>query len=189
MIGLLTGTVRGITGSRVLLMTSGGVGYSVTAAGELLSHCRLGESLTCYIYTAVRENDITLYGFASEGALRLFEQVIQVSGIGPKVGIAIASVPQERVYSAVELGDISLLKSIPGLGPKTAKKLVLELQGRLILEPNSTAQQPKSPAMEDALEALVGLGYEPKTVHQVLDTAPESLTTEELVRYFLTHPA
>jgi holliday junction DNA helicase RuvA len=189
MIGFLSGTVATISPRKILVLTPGGVGYDVIPAGSLLAEVREGEAFASTIFTVVREQEITLYGFGTDVEKNLFEKLIGVSGIGPKTAIAMVSTPVDQFQNAISEGDVAFLTQIPGLGKKTAERLIVELRGKLNIETAGTTNLPKSTAATEATDALKNLGYDPRTINEVLGNAPKNASTEELVKFFLTSNA
>jgi holliday junction DNA helicase RuvA len=189
MIGFLSGSVATISPRKILVLTPGGVGYDVIPAGSLLANVKEGETFAATIFTVVREQEITLYGFGSDTEKNLFEKLIGVSGIGPKTAIAMVSTPVDQFQNAVSQGDVAFLTQIPGLGKKTAERLIVELRGKLNLETAGTENLPKSTAMQEATDALKNLGYDPRTISDVLSNVSKNATTEELVKSFLSSNA
>lgn len=141
----------------------GGVGYSVHI--PLSTFYRLGpegETVTLLIYTHVREDALTLFGFLTAAEQFLFERLISVSGVGPKLAINILSgIDAAELRTALRTSDIARMTRVPGVGRKTAERLVLELKDKLpAVEPTEPTQQPAaSSAKEDLLSALANLGY------------------------------
>lgn len=171
----------------ILVMTSGGVGYSVIPAGSLLASVKQGEVIEAEVLMIVRENDISLYGFGGKEEKILFQKLIGISGVGPKMGLAMVSVPVDAFLKAVEEGDVAFLTQIPGLGKKKAERLIVELRGKIDLSAIDAASGPKNPDYEEAVEAIEGLGYAPDQIRKVLDPVKdEGMNSEGLVRYFLS---
>lgn len=178
------GTVLSLGAKNVVVMTSGGVGYNVLTAGSLLAELKEGGKFEACIHTIVKETEISLYGFGNDAEKALFEKLIGVSGIGPKTAIAMVSTPTEQFMRAVSEGDVPFLTKLPGLGKKTAERLIVELRGKLNLEVVSSGKQ--SPAMDEAIDALKNLGYDKSSIVNVLKEAPENAETEDLVKFFLS---
>lgn len=157
MIGSLRGNIAQKSATEIILEVAG-VGYRViTPLGVLSELPPVGSEVFLYIYTYVREDAISLYGFSSEGEKKVFTTLLGISGIGPKVALSIVSgIPYEEFLTAVEAEDITRLTRIPGLGKKTAQRLVLELRGKL---PKDVEGAPADAEFEDALSALLNLGY------------------------------
>jgi Holliday junction DNA helicase RuvA len=169
--------------SRVVVDVNG-VGYDVFV--PLSTYYGLGDTgaeVSLKIHTHVREDALTLYGFATALEQELFERLISVSGIGPKVALSVLSgIEPNELIRAVELKDVTRLTSIPGVGKKTAERIVLELTGRLPLSRVGAAaadEMPSGPAgvRDDVLSALVNLGYHrplaEKAVAAAVRTAPD----------------
>lgn len=139
-----------------------GVGYGVNiplyALGDIPEE---GEPVFLHIYTHVKEDDIQLFGFLTEDDRKTFTTLIGISGIGPKIGLAILSgMPVDRFIETVNNEDVSSLTTIPGLGKKTASRLILELKGKLpSLTSVNSEEKDKISKAEDAVSALVNLGY------------------------------
>jgi Holliday junction DNA helicase RuvA len=168
----------------------GGIGYHVNVPLCSLSNIPSpGEHVFLHTYTHVREDALQLYGFLTEEEKNIFVKLIGISGIGPKLGIAILSgMPSERFVEAVHNEDLTLLTTIPGLGKKTAARLILELREKLL--PRDTLSHPGShPAAGDAVSALVNLGYKrsisDKAVDMALASGADSL--EDIIKEALKH--
>lgn len=155
----------------------GGVGYDVQV--PVSSFYGLGDAgadVSLRIHTHVREDVIALFGFGSALELQLFERLIAVSGIGPKVALAVLSgiEPPELVH-AVQRGDVARLTAIPGIGKKTAERIVLELKDRLAAMGTSggapEAVTAGGPARDDLLSALLNLGYHRPAAEKAVDAA------------------
>jgi Holliday junction DNA helicase RuvA len=184
MIAFLTGRVVGKTASYVLLDVAG-VGYRLLMSTRSLSALPpAGDDVTVHTYLHVREDELTLYGFENEDERALFEKLIGVSGVGPKVALAIlSSVAPDALRSAVAREDVGLLSSVPGIGKKTAQRLILELKDKLDvpdLGPGATAGS--SLAAAEARDALLFMGFSPAEAAVVLRDAAPSATTEELLK-------
>jgi Holliday junction DNA helicase RuvA len=155
----------------------GGVGYDVQV--PVSSFYGLGEAgsdVSLRIHTHVREDQLSLYGFGSALELQLFERLIAVSGIGPKVALAVLSgIEPPDLVQAVQRGDVARLTAIPGIGKKTAERIVLELKDRLasLAGPGATpeASPAAGPVRDDLLSALVNLGYHRPAAEKAIDAA------------------
>lgn len=189
MIGFLTGKIAAVSAKKILVLTSGGVGYDLFPAGSLLASCQKDGDFAAEIFTIVRENEITLYGFGSRDEKLLFEKLIGVSGIGPKTALLMVSTPTDQFLSAISEGDVSFLTQIPGLGKKTAERLIVELRGKLKLESAGEVSMPVSPTKAEATDALRNLGYDARMIADRLSQAPDDASTEELVKFFLSSNA
>jgi len=184
MIGYINGIVKRVSEKEILVITQGGVGYSVYPAGSLLAKCQKDAEISAEILTIVRETEISLYGFGHLEEKELFTKLISVSGIGPKTALQMVSIPPSQFMTAIENGDISFLTRIPGLGKKTAERLIIELRGKIDLSKQENLAE-KNPAMSEAFQALENLGYDRQTIGKRLEKAEESSTAEELVKFFL----
>jgi len=177
-IGRLSGLIARKAPQTVVLDVHG-VGYQVTIplstfytlAGE-------GEAAVLEISTQVREDAITLFGFATSREKTLFEQLISVSKVGPKLATAVLSgIAVEELCAAISTGNVARLATVPGIGLKTAERLVLELRGKVQAlaaaeAPAATgAGAPGSLAADDAVAALVNLGYRPKDAERAVGRA------------------
>ncbi|PYX18203.1 MAG: Holliday junction branch migration protein RuvA [Acidobacteria bacterium] len=154
------------------IVETGGVGYDVTISVPTFSDLpAVGAEVTLHIHTHVREDLIALYGFLRPAEKRLFEKLITVSGIGPKLAITILSgMAADEMVSAIRGNDVARLTRIPGIGKKTAERMVLELRDKLPTE--GIAESPVTPAMsaveEDVLSALMNLGYQRAAAERAL---------------------
>lgn len=188
MIGLIHGQITEITDKEILILTSGGVGYRVMPAGSLFAKCKKNASITAEVLTIVRENEISLYGFGDRAERMLFEKLISVSGIGPKTALSMVSIPADQFMAACESGDVNFLTRIPGLGKKTAERLIIELRGKLDLS-STESSLPQNKSFTEASDALENLGYDKHTIRKILSDAPANASAEELVKRFLSSNA
>lgn len=191
MIASLKGIVQSKRPER-LIVDVNGVGYHVNiplcSFGEIPEQ---GNPVFLHTYTHVREDALQLFGFASEDERSVFTTLLGISGIGPKLALAILSgMPVQRFVAAVHNEDISLLSTIPGLGKKTAARLVLELKGKLpSLGKDGTPVSLKHSAAEDAISALVNLGYKKPLSENAVDKAVKggADSIEEMIREALKY--
>jgi holliday junction DNA helicase RuvA len=153
-----------------------GVGYDVAISIPTFSELpAVGSEVALHIHTHVREDALNLYGFLRLEEKRLFEKLLSVSGIGPKLAITILSgMPADEMVGAIRGGDVARLTRIPGIGKKTAERMVLELRDKLP-PVGAPAAQPATPATtpveEDVLSALVNLGYQRAAAEKALQSA------------------
>jgi Holliday junction DNA helicase RuvA len=160
------------------VIEAGGVGYDVTISIPTFSDLPSpGTEVALHIHTHVREDQIALYGFLRPAEKTLFEKLITVSGIGPKLAITILSgMPADEMVGAIRGNDIARLTRIPGIGRKTAERMVLELRDKL--PPAQIGEAAPVPAMsaieEDVLSALVNLGYQRPTAERALASAAKN---------------
>ena len=185
MIGYINGLIID-KDEKSLLVLAQSIGYKIFATTELIANTKADQKIQLYIHTAVREDDISLYGFARKEELIFFNQLISVSGIGPKMAMDILSTPIHITQKAILNGDIELLTKIKGLGKKTAERMVLELKNKIIPISSDGKTMEVASYNEDAVEALVGLGYEKFHVVRALSDIPKEITkTEDIVKHFL----
>jgi holliday junction DNA helicase RuvA len=154
------------------IVEAGGVGYDVTISIPTFSDLPgVGSEVTLHIHTHVREDMIALYGFLRAAEKKLFEKLITVSGIGPKLAITILSgMPADEMVNTIRGNDVARLTRIPGIGRKTAERMVLELHDKLPAEQaGEVASPPAMSAVEaDVLSALMNLGYPRATAEKAL---------------------
>jgi len=164
-----------------------GVGYLVAATPAVLRRASAGAELTVDTYLHVREDALQLYGFADAEERELFVHLLTVSGIGPKVALAVVSgSPAAELRKAIALGDHARFQAIPGIGKKTAERIVLELKEKLgaVAEP-SLAAVSDAPSHLVARDALVELGYPVVDAERMLAEIDPELPAEERVRLAL----
>ncbi|HEU0050531.1 MAG TPA: Holliday junction branch migration protein RuvA [Patescibacteria group bacterium] len=177
MIGSLRGEVIEIMNGSVLLEVHG-VGYLVRVSVSTLAQLKPGAQVFLYTHDHVREDVHDLFGFLSMADLALFEQLLGISGVGPKVAMTILSVGSaDTVRRAIMNGDLATMTSVPGVGKKTAQKIILELKGQLIEAESVT------PGDRDVIEALQSLGYSAAAARDALkDISSEIADTSARVR-------
>jgi Holliday junction DNA helicase RuvA len=197
MISLLRGTVRHRSSLTIVLDVSG-VGYEVFCTQEAFERAPATGECELWTRLIVREDSMTLFGFASIDERSLFDQIIGVSGIGPKTAIGILSgIGAAQLKEAIASGDTGRLVGIPGIGRKTAERLVVELRDKLLKEeftaPLATASSANK-VRSDALQALMALGYQravaEKAIRDVLKEESEAgKTVESLIKRALKQAA
>lgn len=181
MIGYLQGTLKHLDATRALVVTNG-VGYEVHIS--LQSYYRLEgqREVALEIYTHVREDALSLYGFATAEEKFAFEKLISISGIGPTLAVKILSgIDPPTLAEAVARSDTRKLSSIPGVGRKTADRICLELRDKLVLPEGSraaTLAAPKPSVDDDVQSALVNLGYRAKEAENAVETARKELGSD-----------
>jgi len=175
-----------------VVIEAGGVGYHINIS--LNTYSKLGDAERCKLFTwlHVKEDAHTLYGFADEGERRLFLHLISVSGVGASTGLMMLSaITPAEIQAAIVKGDVPLIQRIKGIGPKTAQRLVLELQDKLKKDgPDTLIAVPADKTVKDeALSALVMLGFPKNAAEKVLDKELNrdsgNLTVEQLIKYAL----
>ncbi len=186
MIAYLSGTIIKKVPKAVILDT-GSVGYLVHLSTPLHEKLSEKEQVEFYIHTKVREDDISLYGFETFNELDFFKTLLNVNGIGPKLAMEILSQNPDKVKSAIINKDLAYLSKIPGIGKKTAERIVVELKNKVDLTDITRIHSNLENNLQDeAVEALQNLGYQKFEVLRVLKKMPDQLTeTEEIITYFL----
>lgn len=194
MIGYLHGKITRLELDWCLLDV-GGIGYRLRLPASTCEAVGLGETVTLYTYLQVREDALSLYGFASEAEYDLFTMLITVSGVGPKVAIGIVSaIAPEAFFEAIRIRNKAVLMKLPGIGKKSAERLVLELKDKVPAasgasvdwpEDVATAQSATGPVAE-TVQALVGLGYTEQEVRGAAEKlAAQYPQTDRLLRAVL----
>jgi holliday junction DNA helicase RuvA len=185
-IARLRGNVAARTAAGIVLDV-GGVGYLVAATPRVAA--RVGEEATVETYLHVREDALQLYGFASAAERELFELLLGVSGVGPKVALAIVSGSSpEELRRAIAREDMARFEAIPGIGRKTAQRVVLELREKMAaIAPGAEAESAGGAVL--ARDALVELGWSVPDAERALAGVDESLPVEEQVRSALKKAA
>jgi holliday junction DNA helicase RuvA len=154
------------------IVEAGGVGYDLVISVPTFSELpAIGGEVALHVHTHVREDALALYGFLRSSEKTLFEKLITVSGIGPKLAITILSgMASEEMVNAIRVNDIARLTRIPGIGKKTAERMVLELRDKLAIEKHGeiAAAPTLSAVEEDVLSALVNLGYQRAAAEKAL---------------------
>ena len=158
-----------------LIVDVGGVGYEVfVPLSTFYDIGDAGSDVTLRVHTHVREDALALYGFGTTLELELFERMIGVSGIGPKLALAVLSgIEPHELMRAVELADVARLTAIPGVGKKTSERMVLELKDRLPARAPTAASPGGAsvPLRDDVLSALVNLGYHRPLAERAVEAA------------------
>jgi Holliday junction DNA helicase RuvA len=164
-----------------------GVGYLVAATPAVMRRATAGAEITVETYTHVREDALQLYGFADAEERELFVQLLTVSGVGPKVALAVVSgSPAAELRKAIALGDHARFQAIPGIGKKTAERIVLELKEKLgTVAEQALAAVSDAPAHLVARDALIELGYSVVDAERALAEIDPELPAEERVRVAL----
>ncbi len=176
MIVSITGEIQ-YHGTSYLVIESQGIGYKVIVP-EMIAHSFAGTT-KIFTHEVIRENEREIFGFQSMEALELFWKLISISGVGPRISQKIVcSGDLSSVKSKIMAGNLEFLTHIPGVGKKTAQKIILELKGVLAEEPDMGALD------GDAVDALVGLGYSRKDAEQILSQV-DAKTTDERIRIAL----
>lgn len=163
MIGFIKGTIEDIEEDRAVVDCNG-IGYNIFMPSSVLANISIGATVKIYTYLAVREDAMNLFGFLGKQDLDIFKKLITVSGIGPKGGLSIMSVmTADEVRMAIITGDHKAISKAPGVGAKTAMKVIVELKDKVNLEEVSFVSGAAAPVesnlQKEAVMALVALGY------------------------------
>jgi Holliday junction DNA helicase RuvA len=165
-IGRLSGDVHQLSPGEVVV-EAGGVGYLVSTTLRAFNDLARSERAALWVHTVVRDDAIVLYGFLERAELETFQRLISVAGVGPRTALAVLSaLSPAELASAVEGGDTARLQRTPGVGRKTAHRIVLELRGSLAVAPTAGPDQ-----RTDAVSALVNLGYAERAAQRAVDAA------------------
>jgi Holliday junction DNA helicase RuvA len=187
MIAMLSGEVAVRRGDHVVLMCAG-VGYRVAVSSETLRQVpAVGQQATLHTHLVVREDALALFGFASEMEHDLFLELLGVQGVGPKMALAVLSGgPPRELLAAVAAGDTARLQAVPGIGKRTAERIVVELREKVGAAPPASpiaaavAEDPRRLAHE----GLVGLGFSAQEADALLEDAPAG-SPEDLIAHAL----
>ncbi|HEV2697623.1 MAG TPA: Holliday junction branch migration protein RuvA [Terriglobales bacterium] len=171
------------------IVDAAGVGYDVVISVPTFSELpSLGSEVSLHIHTHVREDQIALYGFLRPEEKELFEKLITVSGIGPKLAITILSgMPADEMVNAIRGNDLARLTKIPGIGKKTAERMVLELRDKLPLATEIARVLPSlSAVQDDVLSALLNLGYQRAAAEKAVATVEKDGSFDVMFRHALS---
>jgi len=183
MIGSLRGSVleRNTDGS--VLLEVGGVGYLVTVSDRVLAELEPGTPVFLYVHHHIREEAQTLYGFTSRDDRSTFQALIATHGIGPALAVAIlATHPPAALFDVVSNNDVAALTLVPGIGKKTAERLIIELRDRLSVPVLDSAHGGSVSAVADVRDALASLGYGTDEIREVLRELPTGADSSTLLR-------
>lgn len=191
MIAHIRGKVEEKFGLNGLIVDVSGVGYEMLVPIPDYEACNLGEERKFYTYHAVKENSEELYGFSSLVAKKLFELLISVQGVGPKAGIAIMSLAEaEEVRNAIANGDAAFISKASGVGKKSAERVIVDLRDKVGIPSKYGATEVKygvktKDEPDEALDALIALGFPLKEATAALEKVDANLSVEERVRLAL----
>jgi Holliday junction DNA helicase RuvA len=162
MIAHLTGTVRHLSTEKVVLEV-GGVGYSISITPRTSTHIVMGSEVSLSTTLIVREDSMTLFGFLDSRDRDIYETLQSVTGIGPKVALAITgALTPDELARAISMEDIAAIEKVPGIGRKGAQRLILELKGKLVSDTATPHLTTHSAVRDQLLSALTGLGFTAK---------------------------
>jgi len=189
MIATLAGVVSEKLGPMVVLDVQG-VGYGLQVTAEDFGRLPTGGKTKLYVYEHVREQGYDLFGFVQYDTQKLFEQLVGVKNVGPKVALAVLDIgTAPAVRGAIAAGDVKLLQSAKGVGKRAAEQIVVELRDKVGLAASEAAEgivaRPGVAAGDEAVEALVSLGYSPQDATLALKDIDATLSIEERVKLAL----
>ncbi len=186
MIGSLRGTVLERSGDTSVLVEVGGVGYVVTVTPRTLAELEPSSPVFLYVHHHIREDAQTLFGFRARDERSTFEVLVGTHGIGPSLAMAILGTHSpSALVDIVASNDLGSLTLVPGVGKKTAERLLVELRNRLslpVLDPVGAGASSGSSAVSDVREALAGLGYGPEEVRDALRELPSTADASTMLR-------
>ena len=187
MIAHLQGEIAEKFGTNGIIIDVHGVGYELTVPAPDFDNVNLGEAHKFYTYHSVRENAEELYGFSSLMAKKLFELLISVQGVGPKAGIAILSLAEaEEVRNAIANTDAGFVAKASGVGKKSAERVTLDLRDKVGIPSHYGAvAQPLAPESDEAVDALIALGFPLKEATAALANIDPALPTAERIKLAL----
>ncbi len=187
MIGFLQGKIIQKNKNSILLL-AGAVGYEIHISTSLSENLSISDSIEIFIYTKVREDEISLYGFATGADLEFFRLLISVSGVGPKTALEFFNHDVNQIKNAILQENAVYLSKIPGIGKKTAERIILDLKNKVLPDLTETLPDTLDQHLEEVTQALMGLGYQRGEIYRILKTPDrELISTEEMVTYFLQH--
>lgn len=186
-------TLNGVVSEKVagiVVLDVHGVGYGLQVTAEDFGRMHTKEPTKVYVYEHVREQSYDLYGFINVDTKRLFEQLLGVKNVGPKVALAVLDIgTAPAVRGAIAAGDVKLLQSAKGVGKRAAEQIVVELRDKVGLASTEAAEgivmRPGVTAGDEAIEALISLGYSPQDATLALKDIDASLPVEERIRQAL----
>ena len=187
MIARLSGEVAEYDGAQVVVLC-GGVGYGVHVCVDEQQQLQLGSQADLYIAEQIKEDAHELFGFLKRSRRELFRLLISVNGVGPKAAMAIINTGSEgQVRAAIANGDIKFITSAQGVGKKVAERVVVDLKSKVGLEVGEDATDflSDAPTGDEAVEALIALGYSSADATQVLRGVDQSLPTDERIKQAL----
>ena len=190
MYAFFKGKIDKIYNNRIILDVND-IGYEIYITESDIYTLNIGEMVKIYTYLHVREDEMKLFGFKSSESLEFFKKLITVSGVGPKAAIGIISkVDTESLCVAIATENVSALKSVPGIGPKMAQKIIFELKDKVLKEKvdeiQNKVKEKTNPNIEEATTALEVLGYTQKQIKEVIEKIDiQDDSVEDIIRKVL----
>lgn len=193
MFNYIKGTVEEIN-LNYIVIENNNIGYEINASTNTIADMRVGKEAKIYTKLIVREDDLNICGFSTKEELRMFELLTSVSKIGPKVGLSILSFSSpEKLGAFILSDDIANLSKAPGVGKKTAERIILELKDKIdkesvAFESTLFSEKPILVSQDEAVEALVALGYSPmESKEAVQKCKKDGLNTEDIIKKSLSY--
>ena len=187
--GRMIASLRGVAEKNVegVILDVAGVGYGVSVTSEDFGRLADGKEAKLYVHEHIREQGYDLFGFTLLDTKKLFEQLLNVKNVGPKVAMAVLDLGSASVVrGAIAAGDVKLLQSAKGVGKRAAEQIVVELRDKVGLAPGASAEdvvyRPGVNTQDEAVEALVSLGYSPQDAASALQKIDSSLSIEERIK-------
>ena len=188
MITTLTGKVAEKI-SEVVVLDIGGVGYGVYMTAEDYGHIRIGDDVEVYVYEHIRENSHDLFGFISQDTKALFEQLLGVNGVGPKMALNMLSIgTTKELKNAIAAGEVKFIQAANGVGKRVAERVVVDLKdkvGLISTTTDSLFMSSETAQKDEAVQALVGLGYSVSDAVNALSEVNDKLSTEDRIKQAL----
>lgn len=186
-------TLEGIVGEKIgetVVINVNGVGYGLLVTFEDFGALKTGDKAKLYIHESIRDNAYDLFGFRTQDSKKLFEQLLSVKGVGPKMALAILSVASlSHVRQAVAAGDIKFISQASGVGRKAAERVVVELKDKVGLAASEDATDfltaPSADPNDEALQGLVALGYSVQDAAEALKKVDKKLPASERIKQAL----
>lgn len=179
MIGYVSGVAKFVEANN-LIVDVNGVGYELMCSSNTMMDIQLEGPVTLWVYTHVREDALQLFGFSSKVEKKLFESLLKVNGIGPKMATTILSgASLDKIIDAIEAKDIKSLTALPKVGKKIAEQMILTLKGQLVFD---ESKSPQAQAHDDVYSALINLGFRSNDVQLVLKELGGELNFEDKLR-------
>ena len=193
MYSYIKGTIEEIGLTNIVIENSN-IGYEINVSSNTIKDLQLGKMAKIYTKLIVREDDMSLCGFSTKEEMKMFELLTSVSKIGPKVGLSILSFASPRQLGAYMVSeDIAKMSKAPGVGKKTAERIILELKDKIDkqnieFEPTLLSNTPIMVSQDEAVDALVALGYSSAEAKEAVDKCKKSgLNTEDIIKKSLSY--
>lgn len=198
MIGFVNGEIEDLYEEQVLI-DCGFMGYNIFVCKNVIEKCSVGDEIKLYTYLNVREDAMNLFGFLTKDELKIFKLLITVNGIGPKGALAVLTTmsPNDLRY-AISTEDSKMISKVPGIGAKTAQKVILDLKDKIdinfVVDGNENDMEYEhhnnndhDEIIEEAMEALVALGYTQKEITKIIKSCDLTMcaTTEDVIKVIL----